>query len=267
MNECRPGPSLYGHMYLTSYGWTGSGTGLRKAAFDMPLAILPKKNISGLGKGRDEAFPFWDQCVPTYLLICSTSTHDVRPSLFTIASKAITIKLSSDDKDTDDDDESKVPREGDPPSSDPLHRTTTGILSNRRPASESGTPTTTSGSTTPNPNPTAHPPSSSLLVIAKREAAKRGLYARFFRGPVLGPDNDGDGPSSSSAAVSSPSPSSSESSGSAFVDTSTSESVSASRWPNVSAIETRSGKPRRAGNGNQRTMGRKRGSSRGSGRG
>jgi hypothetical protein len=29
----------------------------------------------------------------------------------------------------------------------------------------------------------------SLRAIAKKEAAKRGLYSRFFRGPVLGPDN------------------------------------------------------------------------------
>ena len=53
----------YGHAYLTSYGWTGTGTGLRKGAIEKPLAIPPKKNLSGLGKDRDEAFPFWDQCV------------------------------------------------------------------------------------------------------------------------------------------------------------------------------------------------------------
>ncbi len=31
-------------------------------------------------------------------------------------------------------------------------------------------------------------PRLSLVALAKREAARRGLYSRFFRGPVLGPD-------------------------------------------------------------------------------
>jgi hypothetical protein len=31
-------------------------------------------------------------------------------------------------------------------------------------------------------------PRLSLMALAKREAARRGLYSRFFRGPVLGPD-------------------------------------------------------------------------------
>ncbi|KAF8442936.1 hypothetical protein L210DRAFT_960750 [Boletus edulis BED1] len=180
-------PSSYGYTYLTSYGWTGTGTGLRKGAIAKPLAIPPKKNLSGLGKDRDEAFPFWDH-------------------LFAAASKAITIKVSSDDEDAD---ESKVTpfhttssfdshrsqnHTDDPPT--PLARTTTGILSNRRPVS--GTPASTSGITTPRPDTDADrdvPDAGaegrlSLLATAKREAAKRGLYARFFRGAVLGPDDD-----------------------------------------------------------------------------
>lgn len=66
-------------------------------------------------------------------------------------------------------------------------RTTTGILCNRRPLL--GTPAT-SGLTTPSisgePSATL---SVSLLTMAKREAAKKGLYSRFFRGPVLGPED------------------------------------------------------------------------------
>jgi hypothetical protein len=54
---------LDGHSYLASYGWSGKGTGLRSGAIDKPLAIPPKRNLSGVGKDRDEAFPFWDQCV------------------------------------------------------------------------------------------------------------------------------------------------------------------------------------------------------------
>ena len=38
---------------------------------------------------------------------------------------------------------------------------------------------TASGSSTPR---------LSLIALAKREAARRGLYSKFFRGPILGPD-------------------------------------------------------------------------------
>lgn len=111
--------------------------------------------------------------------------------MFTAASKAITIRVSSEDEDED----TKVPPIFQAHSSlihafvqashTDLRRTTTGIISNRRPVS--GTPASTSGSTTPTPTADV---SLSLLATAKREAAKRGLYARFFRGPVLGPDDD-----------------------------------------------------------------------------
>lgn len=52
---------LDGHSYLISQGWSGLGTGLRQDALIRPLAIPPKRTLSGLGKDRDEAFPFWDQ--------------------------------------------------------------------------------------------------------------------------------------------------------------------------------------------------------------
>ena len=54
---------LDGHSYLISQGWEGKGTGLRQGAISRPLAIPQKKNLAGLGKDRDEAFPFWDQWV------------------------------------------------------------------------------------------------------------------------------------------------------------------------------------------------------------
>lgn len=59
-------------------------------------------------------------------------------------------------------------------------RTSTGILSNRRPTSGTAAD---SGTTTPE----SDTPRLSLLAHAKREAAKRGLYSKFFRGPILGP--------------------------------------------------------------------------------
>ncbi|KAG9315794.1 hypothetical protein JVU11DRAFT_3443 [Chiua virens] len=180
----------YGHAYLTSYGWTGSGTGLRKGAIKKPLAIPPKKNLSGLGKDRDEAFPFWDQYVRPIPLYVRLTVK--RPSLFTAASKTITIKVSTDD---DDDDPENPVAQSDPASTSvPLRRTTTGIISNRRPVS--GTPASISGSTTPNPNPdtdmdvpdtndeanTGITGRLSLMATAKREGRQTG--------PVLGPNDD-----------------------------------------------------------------------------
>ena len=52
---------LNGHSYLVGQGWEGHGSGLRKDAISRPLAIPQKKSLAGLGKDRDEAFPFWDQ--------------------------------------------------------------------------------------------------------------------------------------------------------------------------------------------------------------
>ncbi|KAF9242520.1 hypothetical protein BU15DRAFT_72638 [Melanogaster broomeanus] len=160
----------YGHAYLKSYGWSGTGTGLRNGSIDKPLAIPPKKNLAGVGKDRDEAFPFWD--------------HGAFGSLFTAASKAITIRVSGDDDDED------------PPNSTlilSLQRTTTGIISNRAPVS--GTPASASASASGTATPESDIPGASgvlgrlsLVATAKREAAKRGLYSKFFRGPVIGPD-------------------------------------------------------------------------------
>ncbi|KAJ7366995.1 hypothetical protein DFH08DRAFT_836194 [Mycena albidolilacea] len=145
------------HSHLVSQGWTGSGTGLRQGAISRPLAIPQKKTLAGLGKDRDEAFPFWDH-------------------LFSAASKSIQIKLSGDDSDDDSDSAPNAPS---------LKRTSTGILSNRRPVTG---PSADSGATTPDADDDTSP-RLSLLASAKREAAKRVLYSRFFRGPVLGPDS------------------------------------------------------------------------------
>jgi hypothetical protein len=70
-----------------------------------------------------------------------------------------------------------------------LRQTSTGILSNLPPVvgtpifSDDITPAScseaASGSSTPR---------LSLMALAKREAARRGLYSKFFRGPILGPE-------------------------------------------------------------------------------
>ncbi|TFK74825.1 hypothetical protein BDN72DRAFT_955485 [Pluteus cervinus] len=153
--------------YLVSQGWSGKGTALRQGAIIRPLAIPQKRTLAGVGKDRDEAFPFWDH-------------------VFSAASKSIQIKVSDSDADEDEEDTTSPPQS--------LALTTTGILSNRRPAM--GTPassSTPSGTSTPNggrdtPTTASLTPQLGLLTIAKRDAAKRGLYSRFFRGPILAPE-------------------------------------------------------------------------------
>ncbi|KAG7440841.1 uncharacterized protein BT62DRAFT_997481 [Guyanagaster necrorhizus] len=148
---------LDGHSFLVSQGWSGKGTGLRQGAITRPVIVNQKKTLSGIGKDRDEAFPFWDH-------------------LFSAAAKSLQVKISSDD---DEEGKTSISTEA----TLTLKRTTTGILCNRRPPG--GTLVSSSGTDTLD---SVLMPRLSLLAMAKREAAKRGLYARFFRGPILGPD-------------------------------------------------------------------------------
>ncbi|KZT18438.1 hypothetical protein NEOLEDRAFT_1173578 [Neolentinus lepideus HHB14362 ss-1] len=152
---------LDGHAYLSSQGWPGTGSGLREGAVSRPVIIIQKKTLAGIGKDRDEAFPFWDH-------------------LYSAAAKAIKLKVAdSDEEDSADTEQS---------SSVIIARTRTGILSNRRPVE--GTPAS-SGAVTPDSGSSdSSGPKLSLLTLARKEAAKKGLYSMFFRGPVLGPDED-----------------------------------------------------------------------------
>jgi len=52
---------LDGHAFLVNQGWSGTGTALRKGAISRPVTAPQKRNLAGIGKDRDEAFPFWDQ--------------------------------------------------------------------------------------------------------------------------------------------------------------------------------------------------------------
>ncbi|GJJ13270.1 hypothetical protein Clacol_007521 [Clathrus columnatus] len=149
--------------YLTSLGWQGTGNGLRKDGMAKPLAIPQKRTLSGVGKDRDEAFPFWDH-------------------VFNAAANSIKIKVHNDNSDLSD-------IESDGQSNTPgliLSRTSTGIISNRRPTSS--TPIGGSGSITPQDDPNKS--RLSLLAQAKRQAAYAKLYASFYKGPVIAPLKD-----------------------------------------------------------------------------
>jgi len=56
-----------GNNFLRAQGWAGKGKGLRDGAISGPISIPQKRNLSGLGKDREEDFPFWDQ----YVLLCT----------------------------------------------------------------------------------------------------------------------------------------------------------------------------------------------------
>ena len=64
-------------------------------------------------------------------------------------------------------------------SSTPLDRTSTGIISNQPQKVGLSALTTPAASKVTG---------LSVMALAKRESARRGLYSRFFRGPVLGPE-------------------------------------------------------------------------------
>ncbi|KAH9042203.1 hypothetical protein EDB85DRAFT_1918540 [Lactarius pseudohatsudake] len=152
---------LDGHAFLVNQGWSGAGTGLRNGSISRPISVPQKRTLAGIGKDRDEAFPFWDH-------------------LFTVAASAIQIEcFSSDDEDGD------ASTRNVHSSTLDLRQTSTGILSNLPPVV--GTPIS-SGDITPDTASGSSTPRLSIMALAKREAARRGLYSRFFRGPVLGPD-------------------------------------------------------------------------------
>jgi len=151
---------LDGHAHLISQGWQGKGSGLRHGAINRPVVVTQKKTLSGVGKDRDEAFPFWDH-------------------VFEAAASAIKVKVYNDSDTEDTDDMTPTIT---------FQRTSTGIISNRRPVS--GTPATHSGTATPSPSDASgsSTPKMSIMSVAKQEAARRALYSMFFRGPILGAD-------------------------------------------------------------------------------
>ncbi|WVR06644.1 hypothetical protein IAU60_003676 [Kwoniella sp. DSM 27419] len=46
--------------HLHKQGWQGKGTALKQGHSTRPLAVVQKKTLSGIGRDRDEAVPFWD---------------------------------------------------------------------------------------------------------------------------------------------------------------------------------------------------------------
>ncbi|KAI0770532.1 hypothetical protein C8Q74DRAFT_1276001 [Fomes fomentarius] len=151
---------LDGHAHLVAQGWSGKGNGLRNGAITKPVTVVQKKTLAGIGKDRDEAFPFWDH-------------------VFQAAAVSISVKVHNSDDESD-----KSDSEGSTTPALSLKRTSTGIISNRRPTT--GTPAL-SGTTTPSESQASGSvtPRLSIMAAAKQQAARRMLYSMFYRGPVL----------------------------------------------------------------------------------
>lgn len=69
-----------------------------------------------------------------------------------------------------------------------LKRTQTGILSHRRPATHNADPSSSSGLPSPNNLEQSLPQLSnrlSVMAVARKEVAKRGLYSLFFKGTTV----------------------------------------------------------------------------------
>ncbi|KAJ9103362.1 hypothetical protein QFC19_004461 [Naganishia cerealis] len=78
--------------YLTSRGWKGKGTALKHGHVTRPLAVVQKKTLSGVGKDRDEAVPFWDNIFAAAAINIKVSSETPTP----VASGAATpVKGSS----------------------------------------------------------------------------------------------------------------------------------------------------------------------------
>jgi len=66
------------HDHLVKQGWRGKGTGtqiqtpshshlaFKNGHATRPIPVVQKRTMSGIGKDRDEAIPFWDQYVRTF---------------------------------------------------------------------------------------------------------------------------------------------------------------------------------------------------------
>jgi nucleolar protein TMA23 len=46
--------------YLTSQGWDGPGTALKKGGLKKPITVAHKTNLKGIGKERDTGYAWWD---------------------------------------------------------------------------------------------------------------------------------------------------------------------------------------------------------------
>lgn len=147
--------------YLKGLGWKGPGEGLNDNphARAKPITVPQKKTLSGVGKDRDTAFPWWEMVFATVATkvggdaVSALSRPPLPLSPFSqrLASSLLT-----------------------PAQTKEHHRTSTGIISHLPP-----------------PKPSAYASGSGGINLdalgdAKMEAARRQLYSGFMRGGAIG---------------------------------------------------------------------------------
>ncbi|KAI5454166.1 hypothetical protein NCC49_004231 [Naganishia albida] len=66
--------------YLTAQGWKGKGTALKQGHMTRPIAVVQKKTLSGVGKDRDEAVPFWDNIFAAAAINIRVSSQTPTPA-------------------------------------------------------------------------------------------------------------------------------------------------------------------------------------------
>ncbi|KAG8982625.1 hypothetical protein FRB90_006663 [Tulasnella sp. 427] len=156
--------------HLASQGWGGAGKPLRSGpnALSRPIVGVQKKTLGGVGKDRDDAFAFWDH-------------------VYAVSAQSIKIKVHND---SDTEEEQTTSSRSSPPAPQ-IDRTSTGLISNRRPTgSQTPVSTSTSGTSTPVALESSSPaPRVSVMAAAKKQAARLELYRRFYVGPVIGPED------------------------------------------------------------------------------
>lgn len=197
---------LDAHAHLTRQGWKGKGHAVKEGHLSRPLAVRVKNNLGGVGKDRDEAFPcaFLRPLSSPRLqgssspglrrrLISCPVSYAVWDHVFSSVASSIIIPTASNSSasgsDGEPDDEGSTSATGALPSGSSLFRTTTGIIS---PYAAANSIPSSSSSSASSATPMAAAPASALnlraMSGARREAAKRGLYAQFARGQVIKPN-------------------------------------------------------------------------------
>ncbi|GFZ50516.1 hypothetical protein JCM24511_08273 [Saitozyma sp. JCM 24511] len=146
MTKSKASSSFDPAAHLAKQGWKGKGTALKHGHAVRPLPVVQKKSLTGIGKDRDAAVPFWDHI---------------------FASTALSLSLPSSI--------SPSPSGSPAPPALPSHvdHTTTKAWATLAPHGSPAVPPKKPGA------------GLSIAVRAGKEVAKRGLYSRFFRGEVL----------------------------------------------------------------------------------
>ncbi|KEI37021.1 uncharacterized protein L969DRAFT_90082 [Mixia osmundae IAM 14324] len=155
--------------YLQAQGWQGAGQGLQAGSRAKPITLIKKKDQSGLGKDRDEAYPWWDDVF--------ANVAKKIPSKPAVSAGAVS-----------------------PQSNARRHTTVTGLISPLPAPATSHSGLSTAGTSIPSASVQLD-----VIAQAKRAGAKAHLYSRFSRGATLTGSHEASDNSASPSTAPSPS--------------------------------------------------------------